>query len=87
MADQPCPPLFALGEVSRVIKVRRLNQTELVVNADLIEFIEATPDTVISLTTGKKLVVLDSVDEIVSKVIKYRKSYHAGPFRLKLRKM
>jgi len=55
-----------------VIKLTRLNGTELVVNADLIEFVEATPDTVISLTTGKKIVVAEPVDEIIRKVVDFR---------------
>ncbi len=55
-----------------MIKVTRLNGTELVVNADLIEFVEATPDTVISLTTGKKIVVSEPVDEIICKVVDFR---------------
>ncbi|MDA8233838.1 MAG: flagellar FlbD family protein [Clostridia bacterium] len=57
-----------------MIKVSRLNAVELVVNADLIEFVEATPDTIITLTTGKKLVVRESVDEIINRVIDYKGS-------------
>ena len=45
----------------------------MVLNADLIEHIETTPDTVISLTNGQKYVVLDSASDIVSKVIAYRR--------------
>ncbi len=52
-----------------MIKVRRFNDTELVVNADLIEFLEATPDTVISMTTGKKIMLRESVDEIIAMVV------------------
>ncbi|MTV47803.1 flagellar protein FlbD [Heliobacillus mobilis] len=55
-----------------MIKLSRLNQTELVVNAELIETIESTPDSVVTLTTGKKLVVLENTDEIIAKVIAYR---------------
>ena len=56
-----------------MIKVTRINDTELVINADLIEFIEATPDTIISLITGKKIVVKDSTDEVIGKVAEFRK--------------
>lgn len=42
-------------------------------NAELIEFIEATPDTVISLTTGRKLVILESVEQVISRVVEYKK--------------
>ena len=54
-----------------MIKVTRLGGKELVVNADLIRFVEATPDTILSLTTGEKLVVQESVDEIIRRVIEY----------------
>lgn len=57
-----------------MIKVTRLNGEELVVNADLIEFIEATPDTVVSLTTSRKLVIKEDVDAIVQAVIKYKQA-------------
>jgi len=57
-----------------MIDLTRLNHTKLVLNADLIEFIEATPDTVISLTTGQKLVVLERSEEIVRRVITFRRA-------------
>ncbi|MBW4828688.1 MAG: flagellar FlbD family protein [Clostridiaceae bacterium] len=55
-----------------MIKVKRLNEKEFVVNSDLIEFIEETPDTVITLTTGRKVVVKESIDEIIEKVIDFK---------------
>ncbi len=55
-----------------MIKVTRLDNRELVVNADHVEFIEATPETIISLTTGRKVVVRESVDEVVGRVVEYR---------------
>lgn len=48
------------------------------VNADLIETIEATPDTVITLTTGKKIVVSDSVEVIIKRVIEYKQVIFLG---------
>ncbi len=56
-----------------MIKVTRLNKTEFYVNADLIEFIEKTPDTVITLTTGKKIVVRESVETVLNEIIEFRK--------------
>lgn len=56
-----------------MIYVKRLNNKALYINDDLIEFIEETPDTVISLTTGKKMVVEDSALEVVEKIIEFRK--------------
>jgi flagellar protein FlbD len=60
-------------------KVTKLNGRELVVNADLIEFIEATPDTIISLTTGRKIMVLEDVDEVVRKAVGYRATARIYP--------
>jgi flagellar protein FlbD len=62
-----------LERLSKMIKVTRINGTDLVVNADLIEFVEATPDTIISLTTGKKIVVKDTIDEVIEKVASFRR--------------
>lgn len=55
-----------------MIRVTRLNGTETVINADLIESVEATPDTVICLTTGHRYVVSESVEEVVARVLAYR---------------
>ena len=56
-----------------MIKVTRLNDTELVINADLIEFVESIPDTIISLTTGKKIMVKESTDEIIERVAQFKR--------------
>ncbi len=55
-----------------MIKVKRLNGKEFVINSELIEFVEETPDTVISLTTGKKVVVQESVEEVIEKIIAFK---------------
>ena len=54
-----------------MIKVTRLGGKELVGNAELIRFVESTPDTILSLTGGEKLVVQESVDEIIRRCIDY----------------
>jgi len=61
-----------------VIKLRRFRAKdgELVVNADLIETVEATPDTVVTLTTGHKLIVEESVDEVIRRVIEFKRACH-----------
>lgn len=61
-----------------MIKLTRLkNQDhEFVLNAELIETIEETPDTVITLTNGKKILVEESMDEIVRKVMDYRRAIY-----------
>ncbi len=56
-----------------MIKVTRLNGQSLVVNADLIEFVEEIPDTIVSLTTGKKIMVKEDSDQIIDKVAAYRR--------------
>jgi flagellar protein FlbD len=61
-----------------MIHVTRLNHISLVLNAELIESIEVTPDTLISLTTGQKLVVLESAEEVVSRVVEYRRAISGG---------
>ena len=66
------------GEGGSVISVTRINGEELVINAELIELVESTPDTFITLTTGRKLIVRDAEDEIVSKVIDYRRRISEG---------
>jgi flagellar protein FlbD len=56
-----------------VISVTRLNGTEVIVNADLIETVEASPpDTVITLVDGKKYVVHDTSDEVVERIRLFR---------------
>jgi flagellar protein FlbD len=64
----------ALSGGSTVIKVTRFNHTEVILNADLIEFIEATPDTVITMITGKKVLVRETADEVRVLAIDYRRS-------------
>ena len=48
-------------------------------NADLIEFVEETPDTVISLTDGKKVVVKETVSQVVERVVRYRQLLSSSP--------
>jgi len=60
-----------------MIKVTRFNHSELIVNADLIEFVEHTPDTVITMLTGRKVLVLEPVEEVMRRVIAYRRQ--VGP--------
>lgn len=62
-----------------MIRLTRINRVPLVLNSDLIEYVEATPDTVITLTTDKKLVVLESAEEVIQKVIDFRRSIACRP--------
>ena len=61
-----------------MIVLHRLNGQEIVVNAELIETLEPGPQTVIHLATGNKVTVNEKADEIVSKVVEYRKSVNAS---------
>ncbi|HLK17916.1 MAG TPA: flagellar FlbD family protein [Bryobacteraceae bacterium] len=56
-----------------MIRLTRINHVPLVLNADLIEHIEITPDTVIAMTSGQKFMVLESADEVVDRVIQFRR--------------
>lgn len=62
-----------------MIQLTRINHTPLVVNSDLIEHIENTPDTILSLTNGQKLVVLEPVEEVIRRVVAFRRAILAGP--------
>ena len=61
-----------------MIQLTRLNHTPVVLNSELIECIEVTPDTVISLTTGAKFMVLETAEEVVERVVKFRRSILEG---------
>ena len=54
-----------------MVKLTRLNGTPIVVNAFLIEHIEATPDTIVSLTNGRHFVVRETVDQVIAQSVKY----------------
>ena len=61
-----------------MIQLTRLNRDPVVLNSDLIEHIEITPDTVIKLTSGQKIMVLESADEVVERVVAFRRSVFRG---------
>jgi flagellar protein FlbD len=61
-----------------MIQLTRINHVPIVLNDDLIEHIETTPDTVISLTNGQKFVVLESPEQVVERVIEFRREVHTA---------
>ena len=63
-----------------MIRLTRLNHRPLIVNSDLIEHIEVAPDTVISLTTGQKFMVLESADEVIECIVDFRRRIFTGSF-------
>ncbi|MCL1936557.1 MAG: flagellar FlbD family protein [Defluviitaleaceae bacterium] len=55
-----------------MIKLTKLSGVEFVVNSDLIEFIEVLPDTTISMTTGKKIIVKEDIEDVVNKIMEFK---------------
>ena len=60
-----------------MIEVTRINGSKVLINPDLIEIVEETPDTVVAFTTGRKLIVKESRQEIKNLVKSYRKEIFA----------
>ena len=56
-----------------MIKLHRLNGTEIVLNAELIESVDAVPDTKIILTTGNQFIVKEKVQEVIERVLEYKR--------------
>lgn len=59
-----------------MINVHRLNHEEFMVNCDLIEFVEETPDTIISMASGRKLAVCETREEIKQLTIEYKRQIY-----------
>lgn len=59
-----------------MIEVTRLNDEKIIINAELIEKVEETPDTIITLTNGSKLVVKESRQDVKNLVILYKKAIY-----------
>lgn len=62
-----------------MVKVTRFDGSQFYVNAEIIESIEETPDTVLTLTTHRKVVVRESAQAVVEQIIQYRRQIHAAP--------
>lgn len=59
-----------------MIDVTKMNGGSITVNADLIETVEETPDTIITLTTGKKIIVKESRQQIKNLVLSYKRKIY-----------
>jgi len=66
-----------------MINLTRLNDSKIVINSEMIEFVEAIPDTIITLTTGQKIMVKESVEEVVDMVKEYKRSILHKPITQK----
>jgi len=56
-----------------MIYLKRMNNKEFILNVDLIELIEETPDTVITLNNGHKMIVIETAEEVMKKIIDYKR--------------
>jgi flagellar protein FlbD len=57
-----------------MIQLTRLNNKPLMVNSDLIKFVEQSPDTLVTLITGEKIVVLERAEEVLARIIEFRRT-------------
>lgn len=67
-----------------MILVKKINQQEIIVNPDLIETIEFSPHAVMSLTTGEKVIVDETPEEIIRKVIEFRRAINQRGMELRV---
>lgn len=66
-------------EVTGMILIKKLNQQAIVVNCELIQTIEFSPHAIISLTSGEKIIAAEGPDEIIRKVIDYKRAIYSRP--------
>jgi flagellar protein FlbD len=62
-----------------MIKLTRLGGEAFILNADLIRYVEARPDTFVTLTTGDRVVVQESMDEVLRRAVAYQQAKHLIP--------
>ena len=57
-----------------MINVTRINGAAFTLNAEMVEFVESTPDTIITMSDGKKIIVRDTVQDVIDKIIEYKQN-------------
>lgn len=62
----------------KMIVVHRLNGKEFILNCELIKYVEATPDTLITLSDNEKIMVKESVKDVISATVRYKRDLFAG---------
>jgi flagellar protein FlbD len=62
-----------------MIKLTRLGGEHFILNADLIQYVESRPDTFVTLTTGERVVVVETMDEVLRRAIAYQQAKHLIP--------
>jgi flagellar protein FlbD len=77
-SGQP-PPDTERKVTTLMIKLTRLAGEAFLLNAELIRYVESRPDTFITLTTGERLVVQESMDEVMLRTIEYQRNKHLFP--------
>ncbi len=60
-----------------MIIVHKLNNCEIAINAELIESIESSPDTVINLVTGNRFIVRETKEEVIERIVEYKKKVYS----------
>ena len=73
----PRPRALILSIIIPMIKLEKLNGAVVVVNAELIESVEAAPDTVLNLATGNRFIVRNSVEDVIARVVEYKKQVYS----------
>ncbi|MFC1692526.1 flagellar FlbD family protein [Candidatus Latescibacterota bacterium] len=63
-----------------MIKLTRINDSAIVINAEHIEFVEALPDTIVTMTNGQKILVKEPLDDVIERTKDYKRSIIKGPF-------
>ena len=61
-----------------MIRLTRINQRDVAINCDLIEWVEANPDTTVRMVSGESILVLESVEEVIRRITDYRKNVLAS---------
>ncbi|MBN19681.1 MAG: flagellar protein [Bdellovibrionaceae bacterium] len=64
-----------------MIQLSRINGKKFIVNCDLIQFVESTPDTVLTLTNGEKHIVSESIDDVIRLTIEFKSKVFEKPIR------
>jgi flagellar protein FlbD len=62
-----------------MIQLTRLNNQPLIINSDLIKCVERAPDTVLTLVTGEKIIVRETTEQVLERVIAFRRAILSGP--------
>jgi len=62
-----------------VIKLTRLNRHIVALNPDLVVWLDALPDTTLSLVSGEKVIVRETVDEVIERIVAFRRAAHERP--------